>query len=246
MKLPFNRATVGTDILFVVLCIVYFGFDTPDSSSPLALHGSLGDIAAAPWQLLTYSLTHTGLIHLIVNLIVLVVGGSLLEKSTSTLRMLIVYIAGALAGAVVFAATCAAVGVDDATLSGSSAAVLAVCAAWLGQLPEATTMIKSNSRIRLAVIVVLLIAVAGITGDNPGGSLAHLGGIVTGWLLGRHFALSDKSDLSDRSDPSDKASSQASDILAKAERSGFASLSADERRRLFKSSNPSRNGSKQQ
>ncbi len=244
MKLSFSRSTIGTDILFVVLCIVYFGFDTPDGSSPLALHCSIGDIAAAPWQLLTYSLTHTGLIHLLVNLIVLVVGGSLLEKSTSTLRMFAVYAAGAIAGAVVFAATCVAVGVDDATLSGSSAAVLAVCAAWLGQLPEASSMIKSNPRIRLAVIVVLLIAVAGVTGDNPGGSLAHIGGIVTGWLLGRYFAnnraaASDMSDLSDKPDPS-------SDILAKAERSGFASLSADERRRLFKSSNPSRNGSKQQ
>lgn len=61
------------------------------------------DVAGGePWRLLTYSVLHSGLIHLAFNTMMLVWLGPMLERAYGWWRFLAIYVAGALGGSVLF------------------------------------------------------------------------------------------------------------------------------------------------
>lgn len=61
------------------------------------------DVAGGePWRLLTYSVLHSGLVHLLFNTMMLVWLGPMLERAYGWWRFLAIYAAGALGGSVLF------------------------------------------------------------------------------------------------------------------------------------------------
>lgn len=61
------------------------------------------DVAGGePWRLLTYSVLHSGLVHLVFNTMMLVWLGPMLERAYGWWRFLAIYVAGALGGSVLF------------------------------------------------------------------------------------------------------------------------------------------------
>lgn len=127
-----------TTILLIVLNVAAFvalkaaGFvdaSWPDSCVAFAgVHGGCpGALTAHPWGIVSYLFIHINVLHLTVNMLWLLAFGTMLEKTAGRGALLSAFVAGAVAGAVVFAVAAPGGGY----LIGSSAAVLAVAFAAL-------------------------------------------------------------------------------------------------------------------
>lgn len=215
------RTYWATAVLAVANAAVYIaawaqGADTAWLSQP-------GDMAAAavrPWTLLTYMFSHAYPGHLAVNLAVLIIAGALYERRAGHTGLAGAYLGGGVAGGLIFTAAASAAGSAHASLTGASAAVLAVCAA----LPASDRNIAARLRRTPAALAAIGLGLAailwGLRGANPGGSVAHIGGIAAGIVCGL-FVRPPRRTISDHSE-----------ILDKARTSGFASLTDDERKKL--------------
>ncbi|MGM9859879.1 MAG: rhomboid family intramembrane serine protease [Muribaculaceae bacterium] len=173
------------------------------------------DSHASPVALLTYMFSHSYPIHFIANILLLIVAGRRLEQAISHISVAIIYICGGIAGGLLFVAACKVIGADNATLTGASAATLALCTALIGSTSNMRRNLLHN-RLSMAIIILLILNIVyGLQGHNPGGAIAHLGGIAIGIIATviinrRHIDI------------------DADAIIDKARQSGYSSLSPDE------------------
>ncbi|XP_018315160.1 protein rhomboid isoform X2 [Mycetomoellerius zeteki] len=138
------------------------------------------------WRYLTYMFVHVGVFHLVVNLLVQIMLGIPLEMVHKWWRVLIIYIAGVLAGSL-------GTSVSDPTvyLAGASGGVYALITA------HVATIIMNWSQMEFAVLQLLVFLV--ITSVDVGqavynryvldtndqiGYVAHLAGAIAGLLVG--------------------------------------------------------------
>lgn len=138
------------------------------------------------WRYLTYMFVHVGVFHLVVNLLVQIMLGIPLEMVHKWWRVLIIYVAGVLAGSL-------GTSVSDPTvyLAGASGGVYALITA------HVATIIMNWSQMEFAVLQLLVFLV--ITSVDVGqavynryvldtndqiGYVAHLAGAIAGLLVG--------------------------------------------------------------
>ncbi|XP_070519261.1 rhomboid-related protein 2 isoform X4 [Cardiocondyla obscurior] len=138
------------------------------------------------WRYLTYMFVHVGVFHLVVNLLVQIMLGIPLEMVHKWWRVLMIYIAGVLAGSL-------GTSVSDPTvyLAGASGGVYALITA------HVATIIMNWSQMEFAVLQLLVFLV--ITSVDVGqavynryvldtndqiGYVAHLAGAIAGLLVG--------------------------------------------------------------
>lgn len=190
------------------------------SSDTLVTRFDLGYTLTHPWTLLTSIFVHESLTHLLINMAILLPFGAIFCQQFSQKAFVWVFLLGGLAGALSFAfASVFEAGsmVAEGTLAGSSAAVVAVIVALMYKFS------KSFGIILLAVFA------SGIVGPNPGGTIAHIAGVFVGIIsasiLCRRLALQHERQSKSFRDP----------LIIKAEESGFASLTDEERASLFSS-----------
>ncbi|RLU14801.1 hypothetical protein DMN91_012688 [Ooceraea biroi] len=138
------------------------------------------------WRYLTYMFVHVGVFHLVVNLLVQIMLGIPLEMVHKWWRVLIIYIAGVLAGSL-------GTSVSDPTvyLAGASGGVYALITA------HVATIVMNWSQMEFAVLQLLVFLV--VTSVDVGqavynryvldtndqiGYVAHLAGAIAGLLVG--------------------------------------------------------------
>lgn len=134
------------------------------------------------WRILTSTVVHGGVLHLVVNLAALVSVGFVLERLVGHFTFLAVYVAAAAFGGVVGLASSSV-----AVVAGGGAAIFGLygllLATWTwGVLQHATTTIRLRSIMRLAPPA--LIFVLYHSGDIAGANLAAQTGLVTGLVCG--------------------------------------------------------------
>ena len=207
--------------LFISACC---GADMSD----LYLGAGIESLRARPWSPFTYMFAQTHAAHFSLNIISFIIVGAWFENRLGGLRLAATYLTGGMAGAMAFEAIALIAGTPDATLGGSSAAVLAVYAGIVAlygrRLGNISLGFIGRWSAGLPLCIVLVSSVFELWGDNPGGNLAHIAGILSGWGMGRYLSR----EATPRNDDS-------GNIIDKFERSGYSSLTADERRRLFNS-----------
>ena len=160
------------------------------------------------WRLLTYQFLHADPFHLFFNMLALFFFGPMVEQHLGSRRFLGLYLISGLAGAVLYLLLLAISfipGVDpqhvpllltdgkETMLVGASGCVLGVLVAAWRIAPDANVLLFFVIPIPMRVLIGLIILVdlwVVITGtDNAGGSAAHLGGAIAGFLLIRHANL---------------------------------------------------------
>jgi len=265
------RASAMTVKLIAVNVLVFFllrvaviiglfagaGNVLPSVLSLVELPGSPVALLSAPWTLVTYMFAQYDVFHLFFNMVWLYWFGSIFLLRCSQSQLLVLYLYGGLVGGLLFVATYLGfpvLGFSAGRLIGSSAAVMAIVTATAVMMPDFEMRLLFIGGVRLkwiALVTIALVAI-GVTGDNAGGEMAHLGGIAMGFLFGsgirrgRDITAPVRRLLSARrapratrygNPPSGAPGSdprrELDEILDKIRRSGYASLSADERRRLF-------------
>lgn len=141
-----------------------------------------------PWSIITYSFLHSGIWHILSNMLILYFSGIYFLNYFSAKRLLNYYFLGVIIGALVYMLSYnlfpAFQGTGKSYLMGASAGVMAVLIGIASHIP--------NMRVRLMLIgsvkfwwiaaFLIVIDIIQIPMGNAGGHLAHLGGAALGYL----------------------------------------------------------------
>ncbi len=160
----------------------------------VALNPGWPGILLEPWQLLTYAFLHLspgfgGLLHILFNMLWMMWIGRDYEELYGPGRIMGVYILGAVGGALLTVALHAvfpSVGPFGGTVHGASGAVLALMTMVAIHQPDKRIGLMFIGVVRLIHVVIGFIALDILFLSAGGTSVsAHLGGVATGFLLGR-------------------------------------------------------------
>ena len=146
-------------------------------------------ILKKPWTLLSYMFVHVDFGHILFNLILLYFGSKLFLRQFNGKQLISTYILGGICGAIFFIVSynlfpVFANDVINAKAFGASASVLAIVIAIATYTPNILVPILFFGHVKLTYIALgfIMLAFFSIPVSNPGGHIAHLGGIVYGFL----------------------------------------------------------------
>lgn len=148
---------------------------------------------SAPWQLVTYSLLHGDMFHILFNMFALWMFGSSLERVWGAKRMAFAYVSAVIAGAIAQLVVGAALETGSGPVIGASAGVFGILLAYALVFPHTRIMllippIPLPARVFVALYAALELFL-GVTGTQAGvAHFAHLGGLLGGWLGYRYGA----------------------------------------------------------
>jgi hypothetical protein len=213
-----------------------------------------------PWTFFTYAFIHEKFFHLLFNMLVFHWFGNLIIEYLNKNRMLFVFWAGVLGGGILYALF-----FDGNQLIGASAGIMALVIASATLLPDYEIVLAIFGRIKLKYVglAYLIIDLLSMMGSNAGGSVAHLGGALIGYLtikqiqagndwssivirinslLDKLFTRKNKLKIVHQSKEQAQASNapvsqaEVDQLLEKITKSGYDSLSKSEKELLFKAS----------
>jgi membrane associated rhomboid family serine protease len=178
------RLTPAVQALIAINVAIYFLQLTVVQSADVqrALGFEMRDLGRSWWTIGTYMFVHGGFWHLALNLYTLFLFGPRVERAWSTGEFTRYYLLCGLGGwlaHVVF--------VREGLLIGASAAVFGVMLAYAVRWPDVEVYLFGVLPLKVKWLVAILVATNLVQGLSPGGGdgtayLAHLGGLVTGWV----------------------------------------------------------------
>lgn len=147
-------------------------------------------IIARPWTIITHMFLHDGLWHVFGNMLWLWMFGYIFQDLTGNRKIFPVFFYGGMAGALAFVLAYNFLPglkpfMPNQFALGASAGVMAIAVATTVVAPGYRIFPMLNGGIPLWVItaIYLIIDLATIPGDNPGGHIAHLAGALGGFLF---------------------------------------------------------------
>ncbi|MEO8887509.1 MAG: rhomboid family intramembrane serine protease [Mucilaginibacter sp.] len=230
----------------------------------LALPAYLPKLLTRFWTPITYMFMHSGVFHILFNMLWLYWMGQIFEDFLGNKRIVGLYILGGLAGAALyvigFNVIPAFAHSDAVVLSsavGASASVMAIIVAAATIAPAYTISLMFIGPVKLKWLVLFYIAIdfLGVAGPNAGGEIAHLGGALIGFIYVKQLQRGNdwvgsitsifkkRSKLKVVSNNKDKKRSdkprqdEVDRILDKISKSGYDNLSTQEKEILFRASN---------
>lgn len=153
-----------------------------------ALPANFNSFLNKPWTILTYGFLHAGFLHILLNLIVLFYIGNLFIEYFTPKQLLTFYLLGTLFGGVIYLISYnlfpAFINDRDSILVGASAGISAILIGICTYIPNYQLKFPLIGYIKLWHIGAFWIAmdILGIPISNAGGHLAHLGGALFGFL----------------------------------------------------------------
>ncbi len=208
-----SRLTIGQDgnaltlliainlIVFVLLAfikVLYFfsngaaGLELYHSEvlSWVALPAQLDVLLVRPWTLITHMFVHDSVWHIIANMLWLWAFGYILQDLAGNRKLVPIFLYGAFAGALAFLLAYNALPglraeIVGAKAIGASAGVMAIAIATTALSPGYRIFPMINGGIPLWVITMIFVIIdlATIPYNNPGGHIAHLAGAGMGMLF---------------------------------------------------------------
>ena len=155
----------------------------------LELPASLHTLLYQPWSLISYMFLHEGLFHILSNMLWLYWFGEIFVLYLGDKKVLPLYIMGGLGGAVLYIAAYNLIPVfkpevNFSLMLGASASIFAIvfAAATINPDHEISLFLFGNVKIKYVALVPLLLGIFTIPSGNAGGNIAHLGGALTGFL----------------------------------------------------------------
>ncbi len=233
------------------------------SQEYLAMPAYLPKLLVRFWTPLTYMFMHADFWHVLFNMLWLFWMGQIFEEFLGNKRILGLYLLGGLAGAVVFIAGynlfplfSQSNALTGSNIVGASACVMAVTAAAATIAPNYTIMLFGMIPVKLKWIAIIyaILGFLGMTGGNAGGQMAHLGGLIIGFVYvkqlqsGRDIIggiaglfkpkpkLKVASTNRDRSATDAPRQDEVDRILDKISTDGYDNLSKQEKETLFRAS----------
>jgi membrane associated rhomboid family serine protease len=173
-----RRSPAVIGLLLVNVAVFVAQLMNPKVVDALAIAGEPGEVLTRPWTLVTVFFLHDNPGHLVLMLAMLVVFGVALEAITRASHVVLVYVAGGLAGSLAIVAAAAIIGPD--VMVGSSAAMFAVAAAFAALRPD-EKLFGSKAKQWAAL---LLLAQLPFAFMSVLASVAHVAGLAVGAAIG--------------------------------------------------------------
>ena len=154
----------------------------------------LGEFLMKPWSIITYAFLHSGIWHILSNMLILYFSGIYFLNYFSGKKLLNFYFLGAIFGALVYMLSYnlfpAFQGLGRSYLLGASAAVMSVLVGIATHVPHMRVRLLLIGSIKFWWIAAFLVVldVIQIPISNPGGHLAHLGGAAFGYVYAKQLA----------------------------------------------------------
>ncbi len=254
-------------IFFVIPYIVntflfLFNFNEFSVINLFDVSPDLIDLLSKPWSLITYGFFHSDLWHLIGNMIIFYLSGSVVLNLFGSERLIKIFILGILYGSLAYLISYnlfPAFNNIKSSMIGSSAGVMAVFIFLASYNPNYSFRILNfNIKILYIASFLVLLDIIQIPGGNSGGHIAHLGGAFLGYFYHKKMIQGDnygnwiidlynfifkrklkfkKRSYSNKTSVSvkDAATQKKIDlILDKISKSGYDSLTKGEKETLFK------------
>lgn len=202
----------------------------------LTMPASVHALMLRPWTVATYMFTQVDFLHLMCNMLWLLLFGRMAQQPLGQKTVLALYFAGGLCGAVAFAAANAIAPGPHTMMLGASCAVAAVIGAVLVIMPKWRVNLLLFGRVKILWVGIAAIAYFAWAEASLYVNIAHAAGLLCGLAYGfaRIKGLTNRRRVNVRTVCDDLSDEQALDsILAKVGRSGYGSLSASERKKLF-------------
>ena len=179
-------------ILFLPLSLLHLmNMDSTGSfiMNQLELPGNVMQLLFKPWTLITHLFVHSGLMHILFNMMTLFFTYQLFNQRFDDKRFLNVYFVSGFAGALMFLLSVNlfplfSENAHSYSAVGASAAVMGVLIAICTYRPQDEVMLFGVFKLKLqwmALIFVMLDLIS-IRSGNEGGHLAHLGGALFGFF----------------------------------------------------------------
>lgn len=224
----------------------------------IAMPAYLPNLAYKLWTPITYMFGHAGLFHILFNMLWLYWMGQIFIDFLNKRQFTFTYLAGGLFGALLFLIAYNVFPVfrdslSETTVIGASASVMAIVVATATLLPDysISLFIFGSVRLKYLALVFILIDFISISNSNAGGHIAHLGGALLGFMYikqlqngndwSKIFMRKQKLKVVQKRRPTvtkNKLPDQEliDTILDKISRSGYDSLTKDEKEQLFNAS----------
>ncbi len=193
-----TRIIILNVLVFVAINIVYIflGFGRGEGPSSFyhdvvhffCMSSDWWYVLTHPWVIITSMFLHEGFFHILFNMLFLYWFGAIVGDFIGNHRILPIYLLGGIAGALVyfFSANMLPYGGDSAHFAlGASAAVMAIVVASGTLSPDYEMNLLLLGSVKLKYIVAVLVFLDLIqvsSSGNVGGSFAHLGGALFGFL----------------------------------------------------------------
>jgi membrane associated rhomboid family serine protease len=182
----------GAYLLLQAVVIVLRLFNIPGEFiySYLALPADLSQLIVKPWTVLTYMFLHQQFFHILFNLMTLYWFAQIFIMCFNSRQLTGLYLIGGLSGALFYIASYNifpyfAPVVSASVLLGASASIMAIVVAAALRAPnmELRLLFLGNIKLKYIAILFILISFFGITSNNAGGEIAHLGGALAGYIF---------------------------------------------------------------
>lgn len=147
-----------------------------------------GEFIFKPWSIITYSFLHSGIWHILSNMLILYYAGTYFLTYFSPKKLLSFYFLGVIFGALVYMLSYnlfpAFQGTGKSYLMGASAGVMAVLVGIATHVPNLRIRLLFLGSIKFWYIAAFLVILdlIQIPISNSGGHLAHLGGALLGYI----------------------------------------------------------------
>jgi membrane associated rhomboid family serine protease len=173
----------GTLTIILINVIAFIALNTiPGMEDNLLLSSNLSLVLEKPWTIITVFFSHQIHLHIIINMALLFVFGSQLEKTTSTKALVSLYLLAGIIGSFVAVPVGNLVGTGD-LVSGASAAVFGIVAAFAVIHPE-SIVLKSRAKWWALALFFFNVMIAIINPETLVGAVAHIAGIIVGLGFG--------------------------------------------------------------
>ncbi len=189
-RLIMINLSVFVILKLVIIILTLFNTSSDDIVSFLAMPADVISLLHKAWTPLTYMFLHEGFMHILFNMLNLFWFGKLFTMYFSEKQLVGLYLLGGLFGAAFY---CIAFNLfpyyapvlDQSLLLGASASIMAIIVAAAVRSPnmEMQLLFLGNIKLKYIATVIILMSFFGITSDNGGGQLAHLGGALAGYLF---------------------------------------------------------------
>lgn len=150
----------------------------------VSLSSNPADLLWKPWSLITYAFFHSGIMHILFNLIVLNFAGRLFMTYFTGKQLLGLYILSAIFAGIIYILVFYILNIN-APIVGASAAIMAILVATTTYQPlmDLRLLIIGNVKLWHVTAVIIIVDLMQIRSENMGGHISHLAGAFFGFVF---------------------------------------------------------------
>ena len=137
-----------------------------------------------PWSLLSYSFFHSGIMHIVFNMIILNFSGRLFMTYFTSKQLLGLYLLSAIFAGICYILVFYFLNIN-APIVGASAAIMAILVATTTYHPlmELRLLIFGNVKLWHITAVIIIVDLMQLRSENMGGHISHLSGAFFGFIF---------------------------------------------------------------